>query len=70
MVTRTESDTPDLELEQIEMVVNFYEEACDHPKESFEQITRRMFGSKGFPKTKNATLYKEECRKSFNLARG
>ena len=51
------------------MTANFYDAAHDYPKESFEQITKRMFGTKRFPQTKNAELFKWECRKAFNLGR-
>jgi hypothetical protein len=49
------------------MIKNFEEAACDFPKESFEQITRRMLGPEGFPKTNNTKLFRSECRKAFNL---
>jgi hypothetical protein len=49
------------------MTANFYEESIDHPKETFEQITRRCLGAKGF--RKGATEYKKECRKAFDLGR-
>jgi hypothetical protein len=51
------------------MTANFYDAACDYPRESFEQITARMLGAKGFPKTKNVSLFKRECRKAFKLGR-
>ena len=43
--------------------------ACDYPKETSAQITKRMFGTKGFPRTKNAELFKWDRRKAFNLVR-
>jgi hypothetical protein len=49
------------------MTANFYDAACDYPQETFEQITRRMLGAKGFPA--KATVYKKECRKAFDLGR-
>ena len=54
---------------QTRMTVDFHDAACDYPKETFAQITKRMFGTKGFPRTKNAELVKWECRKAFNLGR-
>jgi hypothetical protein len=51
------------------MVANFYDAACDLPRPSFEEVTRRMLGPNGFPRTKNATVYRRECRKAFNLGR-
>ena len=50
------------------MTANFYA-ACDFPKESFAQITCRMLGAKGFPKTEKPELYKGECRKAFDMGR-
>jgi len=52
------------------MTANFYDAAGDYPTESFEKITRRMLGTKGFPRTKNAEPSKRECRKAFNMGRG
>jgi hypothetical protein len=51
------------------MTANFYDAAGDFPNESFEQITRRMLGTGGFPRTKNAESFKRECRKAFNMGR-
>ena len=51
------------------MTANFHDAACDYPKETFAQITKRMFGTKDFPRTKNAELFKWECPKAFNLGR-
>jgi hypothetical protein len=36
---------------------------------NFEQITRRMLGSKVFPKTKKGMLSRSECRKAFKLGK-
>jgi hypothetical protein len=51
------------------MTANFYDAALDYPRESFDQITRRMLGAKGFPRTKNAGAFERECRKTFDLGR-
>jgi len=51
------------------MTANFYDAACDYPKESFEKVTRRMLGAKGFPRTRNAESFKRECRKDFNMGK-
>ena len=51
------------------MTANFYDAACDYPKETFAQITKRMFRTKGFPRTKNVESFKRECRKAFKLGR-
>jgi len=50
------------------MTANFYDAACDYPNETFEKITRRMHGARGFPRTTNAA-FKRECRKAFDLGR-
>lgn len=60
---------PKLTFPQTCMTANFYDVACDHPNESFAQIMRRLLGTKGFQKTKNAELFKGECRKAFDLGR-
>jgi hypothetical protein len=51
------------------MTANFYDAACDYRNESFESITRRMVGTKGFPQTKNVESFKSECRKAFDMGR-
>jgi hypothetical protein len=61
--------TPRLTMPQTCMTANFYDAARDYPTESFEKITRRMLGTKGFPRTKNVTSFKRECRKTFNMGR-
>ena len=59
--------TPNLTMPQTCMPANFYDAACDYPQESFEQITRRLLGIKGF--TNNSAAFKQDCRKSFDLGR-
>jgi len=49
------------------MTANFYDAACDYPRERLDQITRRLLGAKGFPTL--ATTFKRECRKAFELGR-
>ncbi len=44
--------------------VNF---AVVYPDETFEEITSRTLGAKGFPRTANT--FKRECRKAFNLGK-
>jgi hypothetical protein len=51
------------------ITANFYDAAGDYPTESFEKITRRMLGAKGFPPTKTAESFKRECRKAFDMGR-
>lgn len=60
--------TPKLTMAQMCMTANFYDAACDYPRESAEQIKCRMLGAKGFPP--KATEFKKECRKAFELAKG
>ena len=50
------------------MTANFYDADLDYPRESFEQITRRMLGAAGFLGTRNRKLYEKECKKDFDLA--
>ena len=51
------------------MSANFSDAAFDYPRESFDQITRRLIGANGFPQTKNGALFKRDCRKVFDLER-
>jgi hypothetical protein len=48
---------------------NFSDASFDYPNESFEQVTRRLLGSKGFPKTKTGAAFKKVCRQVFNRER-
>jgi len=64
---RKKRKTPNLTMPQTCMTANFYDAACDYPSESFEKITRRMLGTKGFPQTKNAESFRKECRAAFNM---
>jgi len=50
----TPKKIPNLTVPQTCMTANFYDAAGDYPNESFEKITRRMVGIKGFPRTENA----------------
>jgi hypothetical protein len=52
---------------QIELAVCFYDEACDYPKETFEQITKRLYrvDSKSLKRARRL----KEARRMFNLAR-
>lgn len=52
------------------MTANFYDAACDFPNLTFGQITEKVIGKGGFPKTKNVALFRSECREAFNLAMG
>ena len=61
--------TPRLTMPQTCMTANFYDAACHYPNESFESITRRMLGTKGFPKTKNVESFNRESRKAFNMGK-
>jgi hypothetical protein len=55
-------------LSQIDLAVNFYDAANDHPKESFAQIAKRVV-PRGFGSTKSSAAFKKEARKMFDLAR-
>jgi hypothetical protein len=67
MATRSKSKPPELDFEQIEMLANFYDAACDYPQESFEQVTRRLLGIKGF--MDKSAVFKQDCRNSFERGR-
>jgi hypothetical protein len=45
----------------------FYDAAYDFPRESFEQVTRRLLGPKGF--AEKSAEFMQDCRKSFDMGR-
>jgi hypothetical protein len=51
-------DESTLLFSQIEPVVCLYDEACDYPKETFEQITKRVV-PRGFGKAKTSAALKK-----------
>jgi len=59
---------PALTFPQLELAICVYDEACDYPKENFEQIAKRVV-PRGFGKSKSSTAFKREARKMFDLAR-
>jgi hypothetical protein len=54
---------------QIELAICFYDEACDYPKENFEQIAKGAL-PRGFGKSRTSAAFRKEARKMFELARG
>ena len=61
--------TPKLTVEQTCIYASFCDAAGDYAKPSFTRITRQLLGKKGFPKTKGGEVFKQECRKAFNMGR-
>jgi len=59
---------PALTFEQIELAVCFYDEANDYPKETFEQIAKRVV-PRGFGKSKTSEAFRKESRRMFDMAR-
>jgi hypothetical protein len=59
---------PDLSMEQSDLAVSFYDAAAGYPKESFEQVAKRVV-PRGFGKTKTSAAFKKEARKMYDLAR-
>ncbi|MGA9971994.1 MAG: hypothetical protein WA690_22105 [Candidatus Acidiferrales bacterium] len=55
-------------MEQSDLAVSFYDVAADYPRESFDQVSKRIL-PQGFGKSKTSTTFKKEARKMFNLAR-
>ena len=55
---RKKPGTQKLTFPQTCMTADFYDAACGFPNETFEKITRRMLGAKGFPRTRNAESFK------------
>ena len=57
-----------LPLSQLDVAISFYDTACDYPKETFEQIAKRLL-PKGFGKSRTRAVFEEQARKMFKLAR-
>jgi hypothetical protein len=57
-----------LSFQQSDIAVSFYDAACDYPKESFEQITKRL-AARGFGKSRTSAVFKQDAREMFTLAR-
>lgn len=55
---------PNLSLSDSDLVVAFYDAACDHPDEKFAQISKRVA-----PKGIGKAALRQEARKMFYLAR-
>jgi|HubBroStandDraft_5_1064220.scaffolds.fasta_scaffold3315969_1 hypothetical protein len=66
MVKRSRPTARNLSLEQIDLAVNFYDVANDHPNENFVPIAKRVM-----PRKWNgaSAALKREARRMFNLAR-
>jgi hypothetical protein len=67
-VKRKRPAMPALTFPQLDLAICFYDEACDYPKETFEQITKRVV-PRGFGNAKTSEAFRKEARKMFNLAR-
>ena len=59
---------PALTFPQLELAICFYDEACDYPKENFEQIAKRVV-PRGSGKLKTSGVFRKEARKMFDSAR-
>jgi hypothetical protein len=59
---------PALTFPQLELAISFYDMAADYPKESFEQITKRVLPL-ALGKSKTSAAFRKEARKMFDLAR-
>jgi hypothetical protein len=57
-----------LTMEQSDLAVCFYDEANDHPKETFEQIAKRVV-PRGFGESRTSLTFRKEAGKLFNLVR-
>ena len=57
-----------LPLSQLGVAISFYDAACDHPKETFEQIAKRLV-PRGFGRSKTHVVFEKKARKMFDLAR-
>jgi hypothetical protein len=64
----TQSNTPDLNFGQIEMLANFSDYAFDYPNVPFEEIAKKL--GVDFSKAKNGKLWEKECREVFERERG
>ena len=61
--------SPKLTFPQTCTKANFYDASVDWPRLGFSKVARRMFGPTGFPETKDAKVFKAECRKAFDMGR-
>jgi hypothetical protein len=59
-----------LTLIESDLAVSFYDTACDHPSEVFEQIVSRVLGMCGFALIPHPEKFHRECERIFNLAHG
>ena len=67
MAPRPQSNAPDLDFEQIEMLANFSDYAVDYPKLSFEEIATKL--GVDFSDVKNGKAWAKECREVFERER-
>ena len=67
MATRPQSNAPDLDFEQIEMLVNFSDCAADYSKLSFEETAKKL--GVDFSEAKNGKAWEKECREVFDRER-
>jgi hypothetical protein len=58
-----------LTVEQIEIVGQFNDYACDYPKLTFDAAAKKVLGANPFPKTPNGRRFRAECKKAFDLER-
>jgi hypothetical protein len=67
MVIRPQSDKPDLDSEEIEMLATFSDYAFDYPDVSFEEIAKKL--GVDFSRATNGKVWEAECRGAFEMER-
>jgi hypothetical protein len=67
MTIRRQSNSPDLDFEQIEMLANFSDYAFDYLKLSFKEVAKRL--GVDFSDAKNEKAREKECREVFDRER-
>jgi hypothetical protein len=59
-----------LTIEQVEIVGQFNDYACDYPELPFDEVAEKVLGPIPFPNTPNGKKFRAECEKAFDLERG
>jgi hypothetical protein len=58
----------ELTFPEVDLSVNFYDQASGHLEEAFEEISHRVLGSQTFVNFPHPEVLKHECKTMFDLA--
>jgi hypothetical protein len=61
--------TPELTVEQIEIVGQFSDYAFDYPILTFDEVARKVMRSRPFPKTRTGREFKRQAKEVFDRER-